>query len=134
MRKSRISGVKPVRRLLGWLTVLLVLSWTETARAESSGRLVVFTTEYCTYCKEFMENVAPHYSKTRLGRRFPMTQVDNFSPPGEWEDKAWQIRFYPTFLVLDQAGRSLGEFRGYRGEEPFWGELEGIVARIPSGR
>ncbi|MBF0126656.1 MAG: hypothetical protein HQM02_05530 [Magnetococcales bacterium] len=98
------------------------------------GRLLFFSTPYCPYCKDFLEHVAPHYQKTQLGKRFPMTAVDNFSPPKEWESLAWQIRFYPTFLVLDHQGKTRGQFRGYRGEEAFWGELEGIVARMPSGQ
>ncbi|GAB0056912.1 hypothetical protein SIID45300_01227 [Candidatus Magnetaquicoccaceae bacterium FCR-1] len=94
-----------------------------------SGRLIVFTTEFCSYCQEFMRTVGPVYAKTEVGRRYPMERVDNFSPPKEWEARVWEIRFYPTFLLLDGQGRELGRFRGYRGEESFWSELETIVKR-----
>ncbi|MBF0440093.1 MAG: transcriptional regulator [Magnetococcales bacterium] len=118
--------------------VLVLLAWpfwfSESARAASSGSLIVFTTEYCPYCKDFMSNVAPSYPKTELGKRFPMVVVDNFSPPKEWEKRAWEIRFYPTFLVLDKHGRERGVFRGYRGEEFFWGELEGVIGRMMAGQ
>ncbi|MBF0261296.1 MAG: thioredoxin family protein [Magnetococcales bacterium] len=95
------------------------------------GRLIVFTTEYCPYCQEFMRTVGPVYAKTEVGRRYPMEMVDNFSPSKEWETRVWEIRFYPTFLLLDGQGRELGRFRGYRGEEPFWSELETIARREP---
>ncbi|MBF0627774.1 MAG: thioredoxin family protein [Magnetococcales bacterium] len=109
------------------LALLLILTWSRGA--ESAGRLIVFTTDYCPYCKEFMQTVAPTYPKTDLGKRYPLVVVDNFAPAKEWEALSWEIRFYPTFLVMDVQGRELGRFRGYRGEEPFWSELERIVSR-----
>ncbi|MBF0179217.1 MAG: hypothetical protein HQM03_04210 [Magnetococcales bacterium] len=121
-----------MKRFLGGLVLTwCVMAWAAPVLADSGGRLVVFTTDYCPYCKDFMEHVAPAYPKTSLGKRFPMTMVDNFSPPKEWEEMAWQIRFYPTFLVVDRQGKTRGQFRGYRGEEFFWSELEGIASRVP---
>ncbi|MBF0272230.1 MAG: thioredoxin family protein [Magnetococcales bacterium] len=116
------------------------MSWAASVLADEpkpkpepvSGRLVVFTSDYCPYCKAFMQTVAPVYPRTGLGHRFPMEVVEQFSPSREWENLSWEIRFYPTFLLVDRQGRELGRFRGYRGEEPFWGELEKIAARKPS--
>ncbi|MEO5347383.1 MAG: thioredoxin family protein [Magnetococcus sp. YQC-9] len=121
-----------------WTTLFVVcvvllwthaIAWAGVEAHRASGRLIVFTTEYCSYCQEFMHTVGPVYAKTELGKRFPMEMVDNFAPPKEWEARVWEIRFYPTFLVLDGQNRELGRFRGYRGEEPFWSELETIASR-----
>ncbi|MBF0212361.1 MAG: thioredoxin family protein [Magnetococcales bacterium] len=123
----------PVRWRVGWLVVWWIMAgsgWLHAAeRPEAAGRLIVFVADYCPYCKEFLKVVAPVYPKTDLGGRFPLEVVDHFSPSREWESLAWEIRFYPTFLVMDGQGRELGRFRGYRGEEPFWSEMERIAVR-----
>ncbi|MBF0614141.1 MAG: thioredoxin family protein [Magnetococcales bacterium] len=117
------------RHRLLLLVILLALIWTggllaAPDRRGVEGQLVVFVTDFCPYCKDFMQTVAPVYPKTDLGQKFPLVVVDNFAPPKEWEAKVWEVRFYPTFLLMDRQGRELGRFRGYRGEEPFWSELE----------
>ncbi len=108
---------------------IFVLIFSLPVNAGGSGRLIVFTTEYCPYCKAFMQDVGSIYPKTAIGRMFPMTEVDNFDPPAEFEDLAWQIRFYPTMLLLDDGGAELTRIRGYRGEESFWGVMESVLAQ-----
>ncbi|MEO5333389.1 MAG: hypothetical protein H7839_15355 [Magnetococcus sp. YQC-5] len=119
--------------LLVFVAIFWILSAPAAANEQVKGRLLVFITDYCPYCKGFMDTIMPVYPKTQTGKHFPITVIDNFSPPKEWESLAWEIRFYPTFLVLDQRGKKIGQFRGYRGEEFFWSEFEAIIARIPSG-
>ncbi len=117
--------------ILALLIPSLVLS---VASAESRGRLIVFTTDFCTFCKDFMQTVGVVYPKTEIGKRFPMVVVNQFATPKEWEDLAWEIRFFPTFLIMDQQNKIMGRFRGYRGEEFFWSDLETIAAQMPSGQ
>lgn len=125
--------VRMRKRFYGLLAIL-VMGWPfltlDAAPKESTGRLLVFTTDFCPYCKEFKQTVGVSYAKTKLGKRFPMEVVDNFSPSKEWEELSWEIRFFPTFLVLDEKGKIQGQFRGYRGEEFFWSELETITAQM----
>jgi thiol-disulfide isomerase/thioredoxin len=115
--------------LIGIL-LLCIFTFSQPVQAQVKGRLIVFTTEYCPYCKAFMQEVGEVYDKTRIGGLFPMTEVDNHAPPLEFEDLSWQIRYYPTAVVIDQSGRELARFRGYRGEEFFWGEMESLLKKM----
>ncbi|MBF0448059.1 MAG: thioredoxin family protein [Magnetococcales bacterium] len=112
------------------LLLLVVLLFSSLAQAQSKGRLIVFTTEYCPYCRAFMTEVGALYGKTEIGRVFPLLEVDNHNPPKEFESLSWQIRFFPTFVVMDQANTELARFRGYRGEEFFWMDMEELVNKV----
>ncbi|MBF0107751.1 MAG: transcriptional regulator [Magnetococcales bacterium] len=93
----------------------------------SSGRLIVVVTQGCPYCQQFKETIGRFYHKTAIGRRFPLVEVDQFNPPAEFEDLAWEIKFLPTFIVYNRNGKEIARFRGYRGEEPFWVDLEKAI-------
>ena len=108
--------------LIGIL-LLCIFTFSQPVQAQVKGRLIVFTTEYCPYCKAFMQEVGEVYDKTRIGGLFPMTEVDNHAPPAEFSELVWQVRFYPTLMFLDEKGEELARYRGYRGEEFFWGEM-----------
>lgn len=112
------------------VVLLLFLFPMPAVGGELLGHLLVFTSEYCPYCKEFMKVVAPFYPKTAIGRQLPLTEVDNFDAPEEFEALAWEIRFVPTFLIMDRSGKELARFYGYRGEEFFWGELESVLNQL----
>ncbi|MBF0421707.1 MAG: hypothetical protein HQL73_01805 [Magnetococcales bacterium] len=96
-----------------------------------SGRLFMVTSQVCPYCREFKETVGRFYHKTSIGKRFPLTEIDSDNPPDEFLNLLWEIRFYPTFLVYNRDGRELARFRGYRGEEAFWGELDKATRKSP---
>lgn len=116
---------------LGIILALSIIAFSNIAQAQPKGRLIVFTTDYCPYCAAFMSDVGTVYAKTKIGEYFPLTVVDNHTPTPEFEDLAWEIRFYPTFLVYDTAGNELARFRGYRGEESFWGDMESLLSKLP---
>ncbi|HAT49302.1 MAG TPA: hypothetical protein DCS88_03070 [Alphaproteobacteria bacterium] len=111
-----------------WLFLYLLLCC-RTASAEElvSGRLIMVSTQACPYCREFRETVGKFYHKTAVGQRFPLTEIDKDAPPSDFEDKVWEILFVPTFLVYTQDGKEIARFQGYRGDEPFWNELERAI-------
>lgn len=117
------------RKLL--LLLLVVVPWLmplAPGQAEEPapiiGRLLVFVNGGCPYCRRFHAEVATLYQKTRIGKRLPLSEVDLELPDEPFERLAKSVRFVPTFVVLDAAGREQGRFRGYRSEESFWAELE----------
>jgi thioredoxin-related protein len=110
--------------------LLCFILFSPVAQAQVGGRLIVFTTEFCPYCKAFMREVGGVYHKTEAGKLFPLTQVDNSKPPEEFRRMVKKIHFFPTLLVLDDQGRELVRYRGYIGEEFFWGEIESLVRKL----
>ncbi len=117
---------KMIVAVLVWLLPVAAVA----AETEPLGRLLVITSPYCPYCQAFMHDVAPAYPKTEVGGLLPMVEVNNVDPPEAYEEWAWEIRFVPTFLVLDLEGREQARIRGYRGDEFFWSDLEMVVARM----
>lgn len=111
-----------------WLSLCLLL-FCRSASAEelSSGRLIFVTTQACPYCREFRETVGKFYHKTSIGKRFPLTEIDKDAPPSDFEDKVWEILFVPTFLIYNQDGIKIAQFKGYRGDEAFWSDLEQAI-------
>ncbi|HIJ84719.1 MAG: hypothetical protein HW380_2164 [Magnetococcales bacterium] len=111
-----------------WLVPLLSL-FCAVAFAEepSSGRLLIVTSPGCPYCLEFEKTVGKFYHKTAIGKRFPLTEINNTDPPAEFLDLAWDIRFIPTFLIYNKDGKEIARFRGYRDEEAFWTEMEKAI-------
>lgn len=128
-RLSGYQGMKKNRKILAVL-VFLGLFFPVTVQSQSLGKLLVFTSEYCSYCQEFMKVIAPIYPKTKIGKTMPLIQVDNFDTPEEYQDLVWEVRYVPTFLVMDAKGKEIGRFSGYRGEEFFWSDLESIVTKM----
>lgn len=92
-----------------------------------TGRLLVVTRQGCPYCRAFKESVGQFYHKTQIGKQFPLTEVDSGAPATEFMDLAWEITFFPTFVVYGGDGKEIARFRGYRGEETFWTELEQAI-------
>ena len=118
-----------MRRVI--IAAFLWLLSATTAMAEPPlGRLLVVTSPYCPYCQAFKDEVGAAYPRTEVGRLLPLTEVSNFDPPEGFEALAREIRFVPTFLVLDREGREQARLRGYRGDEFFWSDLEPVVAQM----
>ena len=115
------------------LLTLCALVFSANLQAESLGRLVFFSNDYCPYCEAFRTEIGGVYTKTTAGKALPMVEVNQFFPDDEFEKLAKRIAFVPTFVVLDNNNHEYARFRGYRDEEWFWAELEEIVEKMRSG-
>ncbi|MBF0153610.1 MAG: thioredoxin family protein [Magnetococcales bacterium] len=119
-----------------WLSVLLLAlvvvqqEATATQEREILGRVVIFVNDGCPYCQSFEREVVRAYPKTDIGRQFPMVKVDTFDPPREYATLAKEMCFTPTILVLDSQGVERARFRGYRGNEFFWADMEAVAHKL----
>ncbi|MBF0624188.1 MAG: hypothetical protein HQL82_05215 [Magnetococcales bacterium] len=119
-------------RPTAWLPLILALFLlTLPVRAEEPlGRLLVFVNPVCQYCEAFEREVGRIYAKTPLGERLPIVRVDTLDPPEQYAAQASRVSFTPTFIVVTPDGHEQAVFRGYRGEEFFWSELERVARRL----
>ena len=99
---------------------------------ESLGRLVVFTSQVCGFCRDFQREIGAIYPRTDLARQFPMEIVDKDHPPDSMRQWVKQIHFTPTLIVLDRQGKEQTSILGYRGEESFWASMEEMSRRMAS--
>ncbi|MBF0136267.1 MAG: thioredoxin fold domain-containing protein [Magnetococcus sp. DMHC-1] len=112
------------------LLALLTARDIPALETEIIGRVVVFVNDGCPYCRTFEQEVGQAYPKTALGQRFPMVKVDTFDPPKEYATLAKEVCFTPTILVLDRQGVEQARFRGYRGNEFFWADMEAVAQKM----
>ena len=69
--------------------------------------LLMFQLPSCSYCKKFLEEVAPDWNDTPYGKKLPLRVIDISGPPADWfmkafnEDKIDGIHVTPTFVIWD---------------------------------
>ncbi|MBF0284929.1 MAG: hypothetical protein HQL51_10780 [Magnetococcales bacterium] len=113
--------LRHMAQTLALLGGMIPIGSATAAAAETVGRLIVFTSEACGFCREFDRDVGRIYPKTQLSARLPMERVDRDHPSAAVEAQlVKQIHFTPTVIVLDRQGKERGRSVGYRGEEAFW--------------
>jgi hypothetical protein len=107
------------------LAVVLVLWAGATARA---AELVIYEIKGCAWCAKWHREVGPIYDKTEEGHLLPLRQVQLGSVPADLK-AVKGIKVAPTFVVVE-CGKEVGRIVGYQGDDLFWGELSGIIARL----
>jgi hypothetical protein len=95
----------------------------------AAAELLVFERPGCPYCAAFDREVAPIYPLTTEGKAIPARRVDITRPiPADFHYVKVE-RLTPVFVLVDN-GREIGRFRGYGGDDHFWGLLGVLVARL----
>lgn len=103
---------------------------TAISLANEKGILVFcnFSTSWCAPCKKMLENV--YTDKNVVGimnKNFISLYID--SEAKEWIDvaKKFQIKGYPTMIILDGEGKEKGRFSGGREKNQFLAEIDIIM-------
>ncbi|MCB8823502.1 thioredoxin family protein [Microvirga rosea] len=110
---------------------LLIVALGLSVQASQAAELVMVRRSGCPYCQTWDRMIGPVYSKSDIGRQFPIRMVDlDRDPPLEAKlDRA--VYFTPTFILVEE-GREVGRIEGYPGEDFFWGLLEKLGRSLPS--
>lgn len=95
----------------------------------SAAELLIFERPGCSYCAAFDRDVAPIYPLTAEGKAIPARRVDITRPIPADLDFVKVERLTPVFVLVDNR-REIGRFRGYSGDDHFWGLLGVLVARL----
>lgn len=109
------------------------------AREQKKPVFVEFTgSDWCVPCIKFEQNVMADEGFARfLSRRFVAVRLDipyrkKIDPAVKKRNEElagkYAVKIYPTFLVLDAAGREIGRREGYLGEAP--AEFQKIVTAL----
>jgi hypothetical protein len=101
--------------------------WTSFA---SAAELLMFRRDGCPWCEAWDREIGPVYGKTEVGRRAPLRMVEIRRDRDPVLLKS-RIIYTPTFVLVD-AGREVARIEGYSGDHFFWGQIEGLVALLPS--
>ncbi len=97
---------------------------TETTRPV----LVMMTAEWCVDCNAFMDKYhrAPALRDPVLTKTH-FLELDAEKGSGPRWAKNWNVRHYPTFLLLDGQARLLDRWYGFSGEEKFLEHFEAAL-------
>ena len=119
-------GTPVVRVVLGFAATMLVLALAAPSRA---AQLLIFERPGCPYCAAFDREVAPIYPLTDEGKAVPARRVDITRPiPADLAFVNVE-RLTPVFVLIDN-GREIGRFRGYAGDDRFWGQFGVLLDRL----
>lgn len=99
------------------------------ARAEKKLVFVDVFTTWCGPCKKLEKITFPHADvKPELAKMVSMS-IDAESAAGLPVAAKYNVRSYPTMLVLDAAGKEIGRIVGFKEPQVFLAELDRVRAR-----
>jgi thioredoxin-related protein len=110
----------------GLTALVLGLALPAPSRA---AQLLIFERPGCPYCAAFDREVAPIYPLTAEGKTVPARRVDiTKAIPADLAFVKVE-RLTPVFVLIDN-GREIGRFRGYSGDDQFWGLFGVLLDRL----
>ena len=125
-RTSRLVALSVYLSVIKAFTLALILIAPNKIAAADS-RLIMVTSDHCSYCQAWELDVGAVYDKSPYARTLPLTRVDIGSK--KLEDVTFQkpVVGTPTFLIIHN-GQEIDRQNGYIGEEMFWWWLSEYAA------
>ena len=125
-RTSRLVALSVYLSLIKAFTLALTLIAPNKIAAADS-RLIMVTSDHCSYCQAWELDVGAVYDKSPYARTLPLTRVDIGSK--KLEDVTFQkpVVGTPTFLIIHN-GQEIDRQNGYIGAEMFWWWLSEYAA------
>jgi len=82
--------------------------------------LIMFSIPNCSYCEKIKEDVLS-----------PMATMDEYNEKITHNDFAFKyaINFFPTVILVDNYGSTLGKIIGVPSEELYWTELDEMIEK-----
>lgn len=124
MNNKRILGL--IKRIFSASLILAVTSLL-SLRAFGASELLMFNSDYCTWCHIWQEEIGGIYDLTAESCQAPLKVID-FTTGDMPESLAITepIAYTPTFVLMyDQ--QEVGRITGYPGADYFWVELNDII-------
>ena len=111
--------------LIAFMFVLLMVIPVEALQ------LLMFSTDRCGFCRDFLKEVAPTYKASEYAKHLPLQVIDIDQPPPMWVQKAFDefrltpIQQTPTFVIWDD--KELARLVGYVGKEKFYESIGAFI-------
>ena len=96
--------------------------------------LLMFSSTKCSYCQDFLREVAPGYPDTKYHKVLPLKIIDIDNPPPQWvlnafsNESLFPIRVTPTFVAWDN--REIIRTEGYVSKEDFYKVMEAFLGHF----
>lgn len=111
------------------MAIVAVLASALATFPARTAELLVFERPGCPFCAAFEREVAAIYPRTDEGKLIPARHIDITKPIPADIAFVKVERLTPVFVLID-GGREIGRFRGYSGDDHFWGLFGKLVERL----
>ena len=97
--------------------------------------LLMFTSDRCSYCQNFLKEIRPEYGESKYGKTLPLKVISIDIDPPKWAEIAMgngtlhPIRVTPTFVLWDN--KEIVRTEGYRSKEQFYMIMEAFNQSVP---
>ena len=109
------------------ISSFLVLICLLPIRAFGVSELLMFDSDYCTWCQKWDEEIGGIYHLTAESCQAPLKKIDyDTSDLPESISIAEPVIYTPTFVLVNDQ-REVGRITGYPGADFFWVELNDII-------
>jgi len=112
-------------------------NWTEDykkglsqAREQNKPALLMFSASWCGPCNQMKKNVFTMDVVKRVLAGWVTVYIDGDNHRDLMEK--YEVRFFPTFVILHSDGRENGRFFGYTSTEKFLMKLDVIQRQLPA--
>jgi thioredoxin-related protein len=118
-----------VRTVIIGIALLLVTTYA------SAFELINIHSDSCSYCQKFQREVGDSgYNANPISVTVPMVTVNVGNDLPQWltqaldEGRIHQIRYTPTFILVDEDYNEVGRFAGYHSPEWFFEKVNSIYS------
>jgi len=97
------------------------------SRAHGTSELLMFESDYCTWCQQWDEEIGGIYHLTQESCQAPLKTID--FTLGDLPDTISVVEpivYTPTFVLINER-KEVGRITGYPGQDFFWVELNDII-------
>lgn len=125
-RTSRLMALSVYLSLIKAFTLALTLIAPNKIAAADS-RLIMVTSDHCSYCQAWELDVGSVYDKSSYATTLPLTRVEIGSKMPRGVALQKPVVGTPTFLIIHN-GQEINRQNGYSGGEMFWWWLSEYAA------
>ncbi len=115
-----------MNRATKFILMLACLSFAHTLSAESNSELVMFDDEYCSWCRQWEEDIGVIYHVTPEHCQAPLKKIEMGDALPDSISLKEPVVYTPTFVFFVH-GKEVDRIVGYPGEEFFWSMLGDMI-------
>ncbi|MDE0309517.1 MAG: hypothetical protein OXI60_06760 [Acidiferrobacterales bacterium] len=110
-----------------FILTLACSSFVPAFSADSESRLVMFDDEYCSWCRQWDEEIGVIYRFTPEHCQAPLKKIELGETLPDSIALREPVTYTPTFVLVVQ-GKEVDRIVGYPGEDFFWSMLDDMIS------
>lgn len=111
-------------------------NWSEAVKTSQAGRknlIVLFSTQWCPYCKYIEENVFNKEDVAKRLQNYTLLNIDGDKKENQELMDKWNISGFPTFIILDSQEKEIIRFNDINSSSEFIAYLDKTEKKDTAG-